>query len=73
MKTEIFKVQLSRYCSTGVQAVLIYNEDESLMYEGDARKDIKKKMRRRSKAFFHGYVDEKGVIQICTPAKWQDW
>lgn len=69
---EIFKVQLSISSSSPRQQVFIYNETRSLLWEGNAGSDIKKKIGGRLKAFFYGTIKDT-LIVLGDEALWQDW
>lgn len=68
----IVKVQISLFTSEGAPQVLIYNKDESVMYTGDAPKDIKKKMRGQFKAFFFAEIKRR-KLTLYNRAPAQSW
>lgn len=68
----IVKVQISQFSSDGKLHVLIYNKDQSVLYEAEATKAIAKLMGDRPKAFFHAILNG-SKAEIGLEAPWQDW
>ena len=72
-RPEIYKVQLSLDTSCDRQQVLIYNEDLSQEWKGDADDAIKKRMKGLDKAFFLGHLMEDGKIYLGDKIPDQEW
>ena len=73
---KIFKVQLSLATTESRRQCMIYNEDRSLQWQGDAGKLLVGDMKGRNKAFFYGFINKKRQIEICTkggPLPDQGW
>lgn len=68
----IVKVQLSLATSANVQQVLVYSEDRKISWEGDASREIIRRMKGEPKAFFYAHIKNK-VILLDDLAKWQEW
>lgn len=73
MKTEIIKVQLSLHTSESKQQILAYNESQSILWQGDVTKAVKKVMGKSPKKFFYGWLDDRKQLVIDDPAPWQKW
>ncbi len=69
----IVKVQLSIVTSAESRQVVVYNEDHSLRYMGDATPDILDMMGSRIKVFFHAKLQEGGQLEFFREAPWQEW
>ena len=68
----IIKVQLSLTTSYEKQQMMAYNQDESVLIQEDASKDMKDIMHGRPKAFFNAEMVD-GKLTINGEAPWQDW
>ncbi len=73
MKKEIIKVQISLHTSEDYPQILAYNESQSIMWQGDVTKAVKKVMGKSHKKFFYGWLDDKKQLVIDDPAPWQEW
>lgn len=60
----IVKVQLSLSTTAGARQMLVYNQDRSVQFEGDAPPDIVAKMGDRPKAFFEAALGKVGELVI---------
>lgn len=75
----IIKVQIRQFDSKDRTMMLAYNEDRSIEFEGEATKDVIKKMKNEPKKFFHADTipdpNKKNAkrIVILNEAKWQNW
>ncbi len=73
----IVKVQLSQSERDGIKRMLVYNNDRSAVYEGEATNEVIDVMQKMQKRFFHAdFIDNKDGskrIQIIKPASWQKW
>ena len=74
----IVKVQISKFSSDGVERVMIYNEDRSVLYEDSdpeqlaAIQAIFDSMEFDGKAFFNAHL-EGTLIILDELAEWQEW
>ncbi len=68
----IVKVQMSLFTTASCPQVLIYNEDRTVMWQGDAPKGLKKLMKGEPKKFFYATTKNKNII-LGEEAEWQDW
>lgn len=71
----IVKVQLSLSTTESSRQVLIYNEDHSVVYRGDAPRKLVRIMGQRPKAFFYAEIDGKNIDLDTRSARppWQKW
>lgn len=68
----IVKVQISQFSSDGKTRMLVYNEDRTVKYEGEATAEIITKMKGLPKQFFHSEIKNwERLIQQQAP--WQNW
>lgn len=76
-KKHIVKVQISIFSSdkgkSGKRQVLVYNEDRSLEWTGDATKEIVKQLDGELKKFFYAKAKKGGYITLLGEAPWQSW
>lgn len=74
----IVKVQLSLFTGHPHRRMIVYNEDQSVHWEGDATQEVVDVMGhegdiRDIKKFFHAHIDEDGKVALDGEAPWQDW
>ncbi len=69
----IIKIQKSQASSDDTKYMLIYNEDQSIMYEDELDKDIETILRGRDKAYFEAALDKDKRLQILGSVEDQDW
>lgn len=65
----IVKVQIEQ---SGTRA-LIYNEDMTILYEGDATDFVKQGMTPMSKAYFEATLKQDGLLDIGDQVEEQPW
>ena len=76
--TIIVKVQISKVTSDGIERVMIYNEDHSILHEDTDPKQLAKihaifdSMEFDGKAFFNAHL-EGTLIILDELAQWQEW
>jgi hypothetical protein len=68
----IVKVQVSLDTNLPVQQVLVYNEDRSVLYQGDITPEIVQHMDGCFKAYFYAHIDGK-LIVLDRLAPVQEW
>lgn len=69
----IVKVQLSLATSEPMRQVVVYNEDHSVKFMGDASSDVLVMMNDRIKAFFFAEYHDGGQLEFFDEAPWQEW
>lgn len=75
----IVKVQISQFDSEGRTMMLVYDKKREYEFEGEATKEVIKKMGKEPKKFFNAELipdpnkkDAKRIV-ILNEAKWQNW
>lgn len=68
-KNFIVKVQVS----TDRKSILVYNEDRSINWQGEAEPSLLELMGDNAKGFFRASIGSDMKIAIDGPASWQDW
>lgn len=71
-KRFIVKVQLSLYGSQPKQRMLVYNKDQSIVFEADVSKAVRHLMSDKHKAFFYATMDGTEIL-LGEPAPAQEW
>ena len=67
----IVKVQIA---IAGHYQVLVYSQDESVLYQGPVTEEIEKLMNGKKKEFFHAHINDlDGTLILDKPASWQEW
>lgn len=61
---ELFKVQVSVATTASKPQILIYNEDQSLLWQGEADSEAYKLMGKRKKAYLYGFQNQQGKIML---------
>jgi hypothetical protein len=69
----IVKVQVSLFTTESAQQVLVYNEDRSVMYQGDVTQDILDAMGGAPRRYFFAVINDDNTIGIEDPAPEQTW
>lgn len=72
-KEGIVKVQISLFSSDNTANVLVYNKDQSVVFEGEVSKEVVKAMKGETKAFFYFTAMKGGYIRLFGKAPWQGW
>lgn len=66
----IVKVQMSVY---PVGQVMVYNQNRSMTFIGNATEEIKKIMGKTLKNFFYATYNEAKQFELISEAPWQKW
>lgn len=72
-KKFVVKVQISIMTSEEMPQILIYNDDRTVEYMGDASQDMIEIMGGEVKKFYYAHLDERHQINIDGPAPYQEW
>ncbi len=73
MKIQIVKVQLSLHTNCNKRQMLVYNKDNSIFWQGNTTKAVKKIMKGLPKKYFYGWVNEHKQFVLDDEAPVQDW
>jgi len=68
----IVKVQISLSHTKDFTQMLVYNEDKSILYEGDLTRRVEKLMGDSVKRFFYAKLKGTEVV-LDRKAPWQEW
>lgn len=68
----ILKVQVSLFTTEVSKQALVYNEDRSVHWHGDADDDLLRAMGGSAKDFFYGSFED-GKVTLDRRAPWQGW